>query len=388
MKIFWATRLRGFFKHMSHEMSNVEFIETNGYYETNSLLTKVKSSIIRSRLLNPLGIFQVISAQGKDCDYYGSFNRFLYADKPYFIYLENPTALYHYTLGRINYKLGNKKFNTCLNDPKLRYIVCMSDACKNTFEQINMSIPPHVKIKTIYPFVPNNSNVTNTFIEEKSRNDFLECLYCVQGVRFVSKGGLEVLSAYNRLRSEGYKIRLTVITKISDLDKKIKKRLYSCSDIEIFDFSFSYQEMERIYARTNVLLQPSSDDSFGLTVLESMKAGCAVVASKLYAFPEMIYENYNGYLIEPKYWFFDQNNIPNPKVWNRRKKTIWSKVEDERLVEDLCDRISKLYTNRDLLELFSQHSFDLANTKFGECEVCRQWEDVWAILEKGEKDET
>lgn len=31
---------------------------------------------------------------------YGSFNRFLKTDKPYFIYLENPLALYHYSIKR------------------------------------------------------------------------------------------------------------------------------------------------------------------------------------------------------------------------------------------------------------------------------------------------
>lgn len=388
MKIFWATRLRGFFRHMSHKISNVEFVESNGYYETNSLVTKIKSSIIRSDILNPLGIFQVISAQEKDCDYYGSFNRFLNVDKPYFIYLENPTALYHYTLGRISYKRGKRKFYNCLHDPKLRYIVCMSDACRNTFEKINMPVPAHVKMRTIYPFVPRNPNVTNNTIETKSKNEFLECLYCVQGVRFVSKGGWEVLSAYERLRNEGYKIKLTVITKISDLDKKTQNRLHSCSGVNVYDFSFTYQEMEAIYARTNVLLQPSSDDSFGLTILESMKAGCAVIASKLYGFPEMVCDNYNGYLVEPKYWFFGKDNIPNPKVWNHRKKTIYTHKEDVELVEALCERILKLYNDRNLLNLFSQNSFTLANTKFGEDEICGQWEDVWSALKKGDKDET
>lgn len=382
MRICWATRLRGFFRHMSHKMVDVEFIETKGYYETNSLITKIKSNLIRSRILNPLGIFQILSAEKEDCDFYGSFNRFLNADKPYFLYLENPTALYHYTLGRIRYKLGKKRFSDCLHDPNLRYIVCMSEACRSTFEQINMPLPPHVNMKTIYPFVPYNQNVTETLIKEKSQNEYLECLYCAQGVRFISKGGLEVLSAYERLRDMGCKIKLTVITKISDLDKKTYDRLRKCSGVDLHDFSFSYQEMERIYARTNVLLQPSSDDSFGLTILESMKGGCAVISSKLYGFPEMIFDNYNGYLVEPKYWFFGEDNIPNPRVWNHRKQTIYAHKESVALVDALVEKIQKLQYDRNLLNLFSQNSFFLANTKFGEDVICRQWEEVWAFLEK------
>ena len=68
MRIFWVTRLRGFLKHMSHKMSGVEFVENKGYYETNSLVAKLKSKIIRSRILNPSGIFQILLARDEACD--------------------------------------------------------------------------------------------------------------------------------------------------------------------------------------------------------------------------------------------------------------------------------------------------------------------------------
>lgn len=380
MKVYWATKLRGFFRHLSERTEGVEFVDNANYYETNSVISLLKSKIIRSHLLNPLGVFQVIDIKDKDCDCYGSSNRFLNSDKPYFLYLENPTALYHYTLGRISYPTGKKKFQKCLENPNLKYVVCMSDACRNSFEKINVPVPSGFKMKTIYPFVPDNKNINEELVEQKSTGECLECLYCVQGAHFVSKGGLEVLTAIENLQKKGYKIHLTVITKISDLDSKTHKRLNESENITLHDFTFSYEELEKVYAKTNVLIQPASIESFGLTVLEAMKGGCAVIASKLYAFPEMVKDGYNGFLVEPKYWFFDENNIPNPKVWNHRKNTIFSQKESADLITALEDKISALSQDRKMLREFSLNSLKLAQTKFGEQTISEQWEEVWESL--------
>ena len=35
MKVFWATKLRGFLKHLSEGLNDVEFSESSQYYETN-----------------------------------------------------------------------------------------------------------------------------------------------------------------------------------------------------------------------------------------------------------------------------------------------------------------------------------------------------------------
>ena len=382
MKVFWATKLRGFFRHLSERNPDVDFIDNANYYETNSFMSLLKSRLIRSHLLDPLGVFQVIEAKGKDCDCYGSSNRFLNSDKPYFIYLENPTALYHYTLGRISYPAGKKKFNQCLNDKNLRYIVCMSDACRDTFEKINVKVPEGLKFRTIYPFVPDNKNVSKDTISQKSKGEYLECLFCVQGTHFVSKGGLEVLTAVENLQKNGNRIHLTVITKIDDLNSYALARINEVENVTLHDFDYSYQELEKVYAKTNVLIQPASIESFGLTVLEAMKGGCAVIASKLYAFPEMVQDGYNGYLVEPKFWFFDKNNIPNPKVWEHRKRTIFSLKESQSLIKELEDKIALLSQDRELLERLSLNSFESAHTKFGEETISEQWKDVWQTLKQ------
>lgn len=387
MKVYWATKLRGFLRHISEHMQHVTFIDNGRYYEVKNWTGKLKSKLIRNRLLDPIGLFQIVKVSGKDCDCYGSFNRFLSSDKPYFIYLENPTALYHYALGRIRYGIGKKQFQKCLHDPNLKYIVCMSDACRTTFEKVNMPLPENVRMKTIYPFVPRNVHVDENMIRKKCYDDVLECLYCVQGKSFYTKGGRDVLEVVTRLQGAGFKIHLTVITNLSALHEETLALIQSREDITLHDFTFPYDELEQIYAKTAVLLQPSSADSLSLTVLEAMKGGCAILGSKLYGCPEMVEHNGNGILIEPMYRAFTPDNLPNPIAWGHHKKVRLSKKRCDRYINDIEQAVRSLYEDRDQLYSFAKRSLELANTKFGEDTICDQWQGVWDALGRSEDHE-
>lgn len=380
MIIYWATRLRGFLRHVSEHTPGVRFVDNGRYYEVSGWKAKIKSNLIRSRLLDPVGLFQIIRVEGKECDFYGSFNRFLHADKPYFIYLENPTALYHYALGRVGTRAGRKRFQKCLDDPNLKYIVCMSEACRSTFETINMPLPDHVKMKAIYPLVPQNHRIDTDGIRQKCHAEVLECLYCVQGKSFYTKGGKDILDVITKLQDAGLKIHLTVITNVDALQPETLTLLQSRQDITLHDFTFSYEEMEQIYARTALLLQPSSADSFGLAVLEAMKGGSAILGSKLYAFPEIVEDNGNGCLMDPKYWTFLPNNMPNPAAWGYKNKHRLMKQDAPQYISDMERLIRMLYEDREKLCSFALRSKELADSKFGEEAICAQWQDVWNTL--------
>lgn len=95
----------------------------------------------------------------------------------------------------------------------------------------------------------------------------------------------------------------------------------------------------------------------------------------MYAFPEMN-NGLNGKFVEPTYWFFDKNNIPNPEVWNHRGKTIYSKKVDEKLVQSLSACLSTILNNRDTLTQMSLESYELANGKFSQARTIGQWKDL------------
>lgn len=376
MNIYFATRLRGFFLHLikADEIDAKFSYDNNKVYETNSWKTKLKVIVAHWRIMDWLGLIQEIKCIGKNVDIIGSFNRFINSDIPYFIYVENPTALYHYRLDRNKSFFGKRRLNKLINSPMLRGLVFMSNACASTFENVCCKIPEKIHTDTIYPLVPANPLVNEALLEERCQRKRFKLLYIAQGIRFVSKGGLEVAEAFKRLREEGLDIELQMITSLHEADSDKIKEVTKIEGITVNDFKLSFEEMLKIYAESSLLLIPTSDDSFNLTVLEGIKAGLPVIGSRLYAIPEMVEDNVNGYLCDPHFWFFDKNNIPNPEVWNHRKKTLYKGDISESIVTFLTDHIHSLYNNRGkLLEMSKQSLWKSCNSPFSENYIVKKW---------------
>lgn len=382
-RVYFATRIRGFFHHLfTNPNLRYKFLSSDAqFYEVNGWKRSILSKISKLKIFDTLGLIQVITTKGKNCDIYGSSNRFLNTDKPYFIYLENPTALYHYQLSRGKSKIGKSKLGYLLKNDNLKAIICMSNACLSTFEELCGDYGG--KKKLIYPYIPTNKKVSNEIIHSRCFKDEFNLLFIAQGNAFISKGALEIIEAFKRTRErKGENIHLTMVTSINEVDSLLIQEIKTIEGITLIDFNLNFEQMENLYVNSTLLLHPTSHDSFALVVLEAMKAGLPVIATKLYAIPEMVKEGENGFLTDPKYWFFDKNNIPNPSVWNNRENTIFSNKISEELVEFLIEKISILYTNRELLEQMSIKSLNTANSApFDEVTVTSQWNEVLAYLE-------
>lgn len=374
--VYFASRARGFFLQLfNSEQVDARFIyNKNQVYETNTKLASLKNRLGRSTLFDHLGVIQTIKCSGKDCDIYGSFNRFLRTDKPYFIYVENPAALYHYKLNRAKTFFGKRNLDKLFSDPNLRGLIFMSNACKSTFENVCHSIPSTCFIETIYPYIPLNSLVSESFINGKSCDSTLRLLYIAQGIRFLSKGALEVVEMFKRLKNENYNIELHIITSFKEVSPDILDSIRSIDGITLDDFRFNFNEMQHIYSKAHIFLQPTSDDSCSLTILEALKSGLPIIASRLYSIPEIVEDGKNGFLCDPHYWFFDKNNIPNPEVWNHRKQTIYSGKMSYEIVDFLCEKVKALYENRNLLADLSVNSLHKANSEpFSTEFIATQW---------------
>lgn len=382
--IKFATKLRGFFRHlMDSKYIHFEIVDDrNKIYEVPSKINQVKKCIVRSYLADLAGVIQRITFRcSNKATIAGSFNRFLNSDVPYFIYVENPTALYHYTLRRSKYPIGKRKLKLWLNDANLRALVFMSKACKKTFKQLVGEPHKNVITHQIYPLIPRNPYISNEQIITQRHKSVTKFLYIAQGMRFDSKGGYEIVEAFNRLKKSGLNISLTMVTNLEQIPANKREVINSIPDLILCDFKFSYSQMQKLYSEHDVLLQPTSDDSFGLTILEALHSGLAFITSSLYSIPEIVRDGINGYLVEPAYWFFNPDGMPNPLVWNHRKSTIHSGRLCERLVNQLEDRMRKLATDKELLTKMSLQSFKSSQEPpFSEEFISNQWNDLIAEI--------
>ena len=376
IKVHYASKMRGFIRHIiENPPNNVEYTYSNkNFYETSSNLKLLFRKIFLSKLGDILGLIQKISVNENNSDFIQTYNRFIKNNKKYIITLENPTALYHYSLNRNKTILGRTKIKKELNRGYLKAIVCISKACYTTANKLITDIPEGVKLYQIYPYIPSNEKVNKEYIIDRSNQEKLKCLYISSD--FNLKSGREIIKAFESFNND--KLELTIITDLRTIMPQDMKYINEHENIKILDFTLNYNQLKEIYSDHMILLHPTRQDSFALVVLEAIKSGMMVIGTDLYAIPEMVVDNYNGYLIEPKYRFFKENNMPNEYVWNNREETIYSNYIDENIVDFLRNKINYIYNNREKLIEFSLNSYELATKgEFSEEYIKKQWEKVY-----------
>lgn len=370
--------IRGFFNVLINDKRiSARFFQKTKSYEINSRQKELISKVVRSSLFDYLGMFQILKERNNvRADILLSFNRFVDSTTKYILYVENPTALYHYSIRRGETRLGRFNITKYLHKENLAVVFFMSKACEQTFLQLCGDLSTHTIHQTVYPLVRKNKYYSEFGLQQKTFETDLKLLFIVQGKRFVSKGGMEVITAMEKMINSS--ISLTMITNIDMLSKEIYDRIQNSPNICLMNFDIPSDKLEEIYFKHNILIHPTSDDSFGLTILEAMKAGLPIISTELYAIPEMVQEGFNGFLTKPKFRLFDVNNFPNPIIWNHRKKTIYnSKIIDSKLVDFLCDKVALLDNDRNLLLMLSQNSYHKATTgEFSEEFIINQWNKV------------
>jgi glycosyltransferase involved in cell wall biosynthesis len=371
------TKSRGFWIDLfEFKFRTIKFqYKSSGLFEVPSKTRFFLNRTINLRIFDSIGLFLRIKANGNDGDAYFSYNRFLKSDKPYFIGLENPTALVHYSDTRMKTLISKNRLRRCFSNPNLKGIVCLSKACYTTMGNF-YNLPVNLSVQQIYPMVQENKSVNKQVISKKSKNEIINCLYVSSN--FELKGGDDILESFSELRKNGYEnVHLTIITKIDKLTHRQLNIINNDSGINIHDFSFSKSELYEFYKNANILLNPTRMDSFSLVTLEAMKNGCTIVGTDIYAIKEMVQDGYNGYLTQPKYKYWNEDNMIDHYIKSNPDKTFNSKYVDENVVKFIYDKIVFLFNNRKILEEMSINSFEKSTTgEFANESIALKWQTL------------
>ena len=359
---------RGFLLNLFNYKNDKYFFEYSSktIYEVNNNLKKILSKIVKMRVFDYIGLFQVIKCNHGDENLCFSYNRFLNSDKPYVILLENPAALVNYCWKRPRSFISKMKLKRLFENDNLKAIVCMSDACKKGLYQL-YDIPKSLNVKQIYPMIF-DSNCKPEDIRKKCYNKVLECLYISSD--FYLKGGKDILNIYNHLDRD-LSIHITIISKselISDNDMEILK---SNNIFSFVEFNLSKEELDVYYKNSAILLNPTRGDSFSLVTLEALKYGCVIIGADVYAIKEMVENDTNGYLRFPQYRYWSDKNMPNEKLM---KENDVRKYEDREMTEMLVMHMADLCRNREKLFCMCSESLKKSTGRlFGEEYIAKKW---------------
>lgn len=256
----------------------------------------------------------------------------------------------------------------------------MSNACYETLSRL-FDIPKHLDIYQIYPLIP-DTKVDPQHVKERSSQQILKCLYVSS--EFELKGGREIIACFQKLESALIDdIELTIITRLDSLHNELRDAILALPNVHLVDFNLTYEELSELYGKSNILLHPTRQDSFPMVVLEAMKHANAVLSTDLYAIPEWVIDGLNGYLVSPKFRFFSRDNLPNPAVWNHRRKTIYANYIDENVVDFLFEKLLYLLSERQALEAMQLMSLKRTSNGgvFSEKCIVSKWSDVFYRLD-------
>ena len=217
-------------------------------------------------------------------------------------------------------------------------IICWSNAAKTSVDHVFKGTNIEEKSEVLYPAV-------NAPRIKHSKHDNLKILYVSSSF---SKGGIETLEAFRILSKMYDDIEFTFKC---DVPNHLKKE-YEGYSITFHPYKTDLmpreQLIENFYFNSDIFVYPTSGDLFGLGLLDAMSASLPIVTTKQFAIPEIVASGKGGFLIEPKYVWYDKNYMPLKNVVNVRKH--------EDFVKDIVEKTSVLIDKKKLREKMGKYN--------------------------------
>jgi glycosyltransferase involved in cell wall biosynthesis len=218
----------------------------------------------------------------------------------------------------------------------------------------NSNILPKFKKKVI--IIPNGVDLDNFKFDAKMQKKIKEQYFIFTG-RFVYYKAVDIiLKAFNKISKNNKNIKLVLIGKGPEetkLKNYVKKS--NLSSKVLFLKNLSDNEYFNYLQNATALLLPSrtSQEGFGLVLLEAMALKVPVIGSKINAMPWIIEEGKSGFLVAPEnvndlsnkmQWFLDNfSKIEKMKINaynNVNERFSWQKLVQEKMIP-LFEKIMK-----------------------------------------------
>lgn len=176
---------------------------------------------------------------------------------------------------------------------------------------------------------------------------------------FYTKGGRILAEIFSKLKNK-IPVRFILRSKIPDEFSYLKTE----KGIEVYEECLPENEFEKIFLESDMFLFPCYQ-SPGLVFLDAMKYSLPIVATNIYSNPEMVINDFNGFLI----------NFPSSSRVNyletkfgikniQTGKQTRNDVITEEMVNTFCEKILRLYSDKNLREKMASNSRKLFKEKF------------------------
>jgi glycosyltransferase involved in cell wall biosynthesis len=181
----------------------------------------------------------------------------------------------------------------------------------------------------------------------KVRHDVSQVRLSFIANKFFEKGGKEVLESFVFLTRK-YDIELILKCNVPI---EFKRKLGKYNNLKIIEKNLPYETLfNEIYLKSNIFIFPTYIDTFGFSLLEAMSVGLPVVATNIFAVPEIIEDCKNGFLIEAKKydWADNKGLMKSEFLLDPRKRMYMYRLNKPDIVRQLVEKVSLLIEDSSL----------------------------------------
>jgi glycosyltransferase involved in cell wall biosynthesis len=191
----------------------------------------------------------------------------------------------------------------------------------------------------------------------KRKNENLKILFIGA---FYRKGGRDTLEAFDTLNKK-YDIELVMI---SDVPEEFKKKYKSFPNVQFEQLGMPRKNLlNKFYPEADIFLYPTYWDIFGFVILEAMSFSLPVISTNIYAIPEAIENEKNGFLLNAPIFWHDNKFLPKQKVVSNFNEIIKSKHPF--IVKEIIKKTSLLIDDSSLRKKMGRNGKNLiAKGKF------------------------
>jgi glycosyltransferase involved in cell wall biosynthesis len=178
------------------------------------------------------------------------------------------------------------------------YLIIPGEYTLKSIKTILKDIPP---FKIIYPAVNWKKPKVGSYKREYSLGKHVNLLFV--GILQERKGVIYLIQSIARIQYKNIMLHLVGDLNFEpeyvDFLKKTIKRLGLLDKVKIWG-RVGNDVLNDLYIKSDIFILPSLYEGFGLVVLEAMKYGLPVIASKVTYLPELVKDMENGILVPPK----------------------------------------------------------------------------------------
>lgn len=280
--------------------------------------------------------------------------------KPWIVDIESGAAFASLKWKELKKPLMRTIIRKYLASPYCRKILPQSEAAKKSLlENIDCSKFKD-KIETLY--LAYHTTKLKRKKSKKIRISFI-------GRGYFEKGGHDTQQAFEILNKK-YPGRLLLKMKCN-VPEKYKLKLSNVKYLDKIDDQKEFYK--EIFGDCDIYVQPTTIDSFGVSILEAMSTGLPIVCTDDFTLPELVKDGYNGFLVKsPVNWY--PYALKND--WEGYKKK--AEKDHPKTVKELVKKISILIENPKLRKRMGKNSFKLVSSgKFSIKERNKELEKIY-----------